>query len=202
MRCGIDARAEFGIVEQAVKHSAELARAALPVRRGAAVAAVAPAVAGVFGRRRDITGLRQPDRRAAMVQAPTPGAVGDQDQAEATGAERRTRGPPSWRIVPRRFDRMARGPDTRRPPPFARRRSPSGNRESRHRRPARRRSPRSLRRRWQRAPSWAAPFRYAPQAGSTNLATTFFSPTLSKITISLSPSTVLTTPLPNFSLRM
>ena len=102
----VDARAEFGIVEQPVKHGAELARAAYPVGRRAAVAAVAPAVAGMLRRRRDVAGLRQPDRRAAMVQAPAAGAVGDQHQAEAAAGE--------WRIACRRHgERPLDGPPGR-----------------------------------------------------------------------------------------
>ena len=88
----VDARAEFGIAEQPVQDRAELSRAPAPVGCGAAEPAVAPIVAGMIRRRHDVAGRGQPDRRTAMVQSATAGAVRDQDKAVAAGNEGRIPG--------------------------------------------------------------------------------------------------------------
>ena len=85
----VDAHAEYGIAEQPVQHRAQLARTAAPVGCGAGEPAVAPAVAGMVRGRHDVAGLCEPDRRAAMAETMSAGAVGDQDESEAPVGERR-----------------------------------------------------------------------------------------------------------------
>ena len=71
----VDAGAELGVAEEPIQHRAQLAWAAAPVPRRAAVSAVTPTVASVLRRGHDITALGQTNRRVAVIQAAAPGPV-------------------------------------------------------------------------------------------------------------------------------